>query len=260
MSKPSRAEQVSKAQARRGLWAVGIFLVLVAVLFFSSVAKAADTTLTLKVLDRYVGTDGAEFYGGPVTQNSVATCWGNVCVDLWFSTGLDNTDFWDDFDDEVNASGWYENGCGPFDYEVGVAFYALTDPGGDVVTVWFRTSHTFEFGAWSLTPYVKAETYQPVEGDTPDAGEIYRLGSDWSWQVKPKFGVSGTAGVFYDTGAFGLDSGLLGEGNLSLNWGDPEGQVIWTFPQVRYYEPIDDLIDGRGAEWVVGSVLTIKLP
>lgn len=210
-------------------------------------------TLTINVREQYFGSNRSVFYDGPVSQNDLFLVFPKGFYgDIWWSFGLDNSQSWDDFDDEVDLTLGWARGFRGYNLDVGASYFAIVEilP-SDVWNPYLEINKTFQVGSkHSLTPYGKLEYYFPAEGTEPARGLIGRLGVRHSLQLKDTVSLDSWGAAFYDTGAFGFDSGVLYEGGTGISWN--LGGSTLSIPEVTCGTPHGRFNDGRETKCVVG--------
>ena len=223
-----------------------MFVVLFALSFPAAVMAQEEEPVvfvfTTKALNMYMGTDGAPFYDGPVSQSDLFVLFPNgIYVDVWGSVGLDNFNPWNGFDDEVDVTFGWQTKVKGVSLDVGMSYFAIVDGGADLKDLFnpyvgFSWAAFEEKSRFNLAPYLKFEHYRPWSGDALHQGWQNRGGSDWSFKVNDWLSISSRTGIFYDTGCFGFDRGWLSEihGNLAIALNDS----VAVTPMFKWIRPI----------------------
>jgi hypothetical protein len=206
-----------------------------------------------------VGSNGGVFYDKNTLQCSAGFSGpAGFSGGVWIGRG-EGPWMQEDFGDEVDLNFGRSGKIGTIDWDLRVAYFFVYHPGGsgrfaDVLNPTVEVSKTFDLGGMgnSVTVYGKFEHYLPAWGATPGSGQIVRLGVT---QALPgwKADTSVKAEVFYDTGAFGNDSGVLGDVSITVlkRFGS-----FSAGPTVKYYTPLSSLSDGRKGEVAIGLVVS----
>jgi hypothetical protein len=84
-----------------------------------------------------------------------------------------------------------------------------------------------------------------------------RFGTRSIWKMSPEFKLEQEADLFFDDGAWNLDSGILGEYGGSLNWQISESTTIHLV-SVRAVIPFTPLSDIRRDKIICGTGLSFR--
>ncbi|MBX2866958.1 hypothetical protein KTR10_03320 [Candidatus Kaiserbacteria bacterium] len=222
-----------------------------------SLPATAGATITTKVLDKYLGTNGAVFHSGTVVQSDIfVTLGGGFYTDVWVSYAAQGS--WQStFGDEVDLTlGWADT-VGAFNVDVGAAYFNIADDGtgmGDVLQFYLTVDHPIKVGRSTVSPFVRAEVYTSSKsGDNPDNGQFFRGGVMYSTPLAEKWGLSGKAQVSYDTGAFGFTPGTFADVDAKVTYAVTESFSISAYGKIS--TPISTKAsDTRSTETAFGMI------
>lgn len=224
---------------------VFVFVLLLAVGVTVNSASAQTTTVTLKYIDKYLGSNGGIFFDGRVFQPDVFVSFQNgVYADLWASRG-DRGKWGEAFDSEIDFNaGWADE-----NFDVGV-LYILSPPSASDVLNLYATATTDEL-VGGVMVFLKLEHYLAMDGNDPGRGSFTHLGLKGD-RTLGNFNFGWTVEAFYDTGAFGFSDGTLAAGKATLFY--DFGQLSLG-PMVKATMPIHLASDdGREFDYAVGLV------
>ncbi len=202
-------------------------------------------TITTKLIDKYLGSNGGVFFDGPVVQSDVLRCFENgICVNLWVSRG-DRGQWGEATDSEVDINGeWSDE-----NFNVGI-LYIFSPPSASDVLNLYATATTDEL-AGGIKVFFKLEHYLAMEGNDPGRGSFTHLGLKGD-RTLGNFNFGWTVEAFYDTGAFGFSDGTLASGKATLLY--DFGQLSFG-PMIKATTPIHIANDdGREFDYAVGLV------
>jgi len=205
---------------------------------------------------RYLGANGAIFYNDRATVTQFDISRGGWYADIWVSSSGGSGSWKDDFGDEVDYTIGYAVEDGKWNYDVGVAYFDIVgeELGFDnVINPYLKLSRSMSWGS----PYLKVEHYMPAGGSLPTSGQQYHVGVSTSGFLFPHVGGrwsgSTTLDVFYDTGAFDFDRGLIGSVEVSAQYNVGGFSVG---PTLKWMTPISSMDDGRMSASMVSISLT----
>jgi len=195
-------------------------------------AVAQEVTLSANAKEIYLGANGAVFYDGFV----------------WTSTALN---FRRDFDKEVDVTVGKAGKFHGFDYAVDGSYFIIVIT--DVITTSIELSRSVEINPrLTLAPYIRAEAYGPVRKGGPPRGIMGIAGLRGSVTIVPRLSISYRGLLKKDTGCFGFDSAVMGQGYVGIPIRLTSRLNIT--PGVSFSAPISRVRDGRKQEavWEIG--------
>ncbi|KKT27835.1 MAG: hypothetical protein A3G02_00685 [Candidatus Yanofskybacteria bacterium RIFCSPLOWO2_12_FULL_44_13b] len=212
-------------------------------------AVAQEVTLSANAKEIYLGANGAVFYDGFVPETDVFISWKNgVYADIWTSTALN---FRRDFDKEVDVTVGKAGKFHGFDYAVDGSYFIIVIT--DVITTSIELSRSVEINPrLTLAPYIRAEAYGPVRKGGPPRGIMGIAGLRGSVTIVPRLSISYRGLLKKDTGCFGFDSAVMGQGYVGIPIRLTSRLNIT--PGVSFSAPISRVRDGRKQEavWEIG--------
>lgn len=215
---------------------------------FISVVLAQEVELTTKFREKYIGTTASVFHDGAVQQSYLDFFWKNgFWAEVWTSTGFDTENNWGKEIDLVVG----KNGrLGRFSYGTDFEYFFIQ--GKDVVNLNGEISRTFADG--TLIPFLRAEAYAPNQKGGMRKGLMGILGVKSELKITPRISTSISTQIRKDSGCFGFDSGVLGQGyfrvkvTLSEKWS--------VIPGIVGFIPLSHRQDGRVAATASEIALT----
>lgn len=244
-----------------------VLVILVAIISLGiviGVVAAEDeisATLSSKVWSNYLGVTGSEIHSGAVLQTDLfISLPRGFYFDIWHSMGLDDTKLSSNYGDEVDYTlGWAGNIKG-LGLDLGLSYYdcfkIFRGSGYDAFVLYSEASKPIQLSRTHLlTPFVRFEFQLPT-GDLKNGLYSY-AGVKHSWQITPKMTIKQKANLFYDTGAYGMKSGLLGHYEASLSW-----QLTKYFSveplNIKARLPITSFHDERKSDVAFGTGITFR--
>lgn len=231
-------------------------LVTFFVLFLlSGIVRAQDITVTTKTKAIYLGGNGAVFYDGPVQQTDVFLGWKNgVYADVWTSTSFNTKK---NFGKELDLTLGKADEFGKFNYSININYFAIVVT--DVVNVNAELGRGFQLNRQTnVSTFVRGEYYFPVHGNEPRRGAMGVIGIKGGTDLPARLGLAMNAQLKKDSGAFGFNSALLGQGRADLSF-----KVSGKFSilgSVNFSSPLSHVTDGRKTEtvWEFGISYRLK--
>lgn len=245
-----------------------ICLLVMAVLIFGmvSVVEAEDdisVTLSSKVWSKYLGTTGSIVHDKPVLQTDIfVSLPKGFYFDIWHSMGLDDHKLSSNFGDEIDLTLGWTGGIGKkFYLNVGLAYYdcyqLLRGKQFDAFAPFAEVGRPFEVGRFlgthTIIPFGRLELNFPT-GDL-DSGIYSYAGIKHAWKISEKLQMKQKADFLYDSGSFGVKSGLIGRYESGLSW--QISKKISVEPiNIKARTPISSISD-RKTEIVFGTGITL---
>jgi hypothetical protein len=215
-------------------------ILTVAILMFFAVSTfAQDITLTTKFRSAYLGSTGGMFYDDIVQQGDITASWKNGwLVNAWASTSFnDKKDFGKEIDFTVGKNG----NLGDIDYYTDFEYFLVQ--GKDVANWNGELSKSFNGGL--ISPFIRAEAYFPTQTGGLRKGLMGVFGVKSNFKVSPKISISLGVQTRKDSGCFGNDAGVLGQGFIRTGFAINDK---WTvIPGIMGMIPLSHRTDGRVA-------------
>ncbi|MFH0830779.1 MAG: hypothetical protein V1895_01840 [Parcubacteria group bacterium] len=200
-------------------------LAILVVSWLSVVSAGAEPKFSFgsSLLSQYLGGNGAVFHDKPVLQSNLTISGSSgFYVDLWWSTGLDDSNFDSNFGDEADVTLAWAGELARIGVDLGVTYITISPidnlPQDDLVDSFIKMSKGFSVGQNSLSPYAKLEKYLSQSDALFGGGTHLRTGMTHSWQFNKAWNLGQDFYALRDFGAFGNDPGWLGSYSLALNW------------------------------------------
>jgi hypothetical protein len=229
--------------------------------------KGVAVEVASQWLSRYVSTGGVAFSKDPVLQSSLTvTLPSGFYGQVWHSTGissdlLNNTGA--ELDLYLGWSGrmyWLEN---PFlnslewdlyiSYQGYPSLFRMKD---DYMGLGFEVKKPFELNdCHMLSPFVAAEYYYPLSGNGGEQGAYASVGLKHSWKVWGPVSLEQSVRGTYDSGVYGMESGLVGAYTASLQWKAIEhlnvdlGLLQYTVPISSFHDRSNEIVYGAGIRY-----------
>ncbi|OGM97949.1 MAG: hypothetical protein A2735_00960 [Candidatus Yanofskybacteria bacterium RIFCSPHIGHO2_01_FULL_41_21] len=219
-------------------------ITVIASLFFwaggTAKVQAQEITFTSKARQIYLGANGDPFYNGFVPQSDLSLAWENGFYgDVWFSTALNGRK---DFDKEVDITFGKSGKIGQFNYTTNINYFVLVIT--DVMNVNGETNRNLQINRKvNLAPFLRGEVYFPVHKGGPRQGLMVVSGIRSSSELHPRVILLANYWFKMDSGCFGYDRALLGQGFVGLGF-KVNGKVTVT-PGVTVSKPLTSVSDGR---------------
>jgi hypothetical protein len=228
------------------------FVFAVVVLAFVAVfpANAQEASLTSKFRSAYLGTTGGMFYDDNVQQTYLDLNWRNgLWAEVWTSTAFDLRD---NFGKEIDLGFGKTGKAGQFTYAADFYYYFIQ--GKDVLNVNGEIGLPLAEGLFS--PFIRAEAYSPNQKGGMRKGIMGSMGVKSDFKISPKINVSLSTQIRKDSGCFGFDSGILGQGSIRVGFALSEKWSIT--PGIMGMIPLSHRRDGRVAATASEIALTHK--
>ena len=190
-----------------------LFVMSFVLIVLSNTIQAQDVTVTTKTKANYLGGDGAVFYDGPVQQTDAFLSWKNgIYADIWTSTSFNAKK---NFGKEVDFTLGKSGKLGEFGYSADINYFAIIIT--DVANTNAELSRSFQLNhRTNLTPFIRGEYYFPVQKGGPRRGVMGVVGAKSNINLAPRLVLTIKAQLKKDSGAFGFNSALLGQGRADL--------------------------------------------
>ncbi|GEM_PF-6939614 len=214
--------------------------VIAFLLFGAGMVQAQEVTFTSKARQIYLGANGDPFYNGFVPQSDFFLSWENGFYgDLWFSTALNGQK---DFDKEVDITVGKSGKIGELNYTADVNYFVLVIT--DVMNINGETSRNLQINRKvNLAPFLRGEVYFPVHKGGPRQGLMVVSGIRSSSELHSHVGLLVNYWFKVDSGCFGYDRALLGQGFVGLSFKLNEKVVVT--PGITMSKPLTSVNDGR---------------
>jgi len=191
---------------------------IVLISLITALGSAQSYVFSTDVRSEFMGANGAIFHNQPVLNSSLILSLPNgIYVGTWHSVGLDNTDLSSDFGDELDLFLGFSNSYEKINLDAGIIYIDVHNlakiPEGDVVYPYMELNMPMA----NLTPFVKVECSFPIVGIEPIKGTLSFIGTRHVWKLNKTIHVNQEIKTMYDSGAFGFDSGWIGQYSISLN-------------------------------------------
>ncbi len=247
--------------------------IAVVVLLVAMVATGAEAekdlslTISSKVYSKYLGsTTGSICHEDPVLQTDLFfTLPHGLYFDIWHSSGLDGTGLSSDGGDEIDFTvGW----TGEIEklqnikLDLGISYFDCYDlfkmPSGDFILPYLNVSKEFPvLKDHCLEPFVFFQFPYSAKGNEYGNGFIVRSGMFHHWNITDSLAICQRVNLTFDDGAWGNDSGLLGEYRFDASWKITD-RITLDVISVKVARPFSNFSDGRdGTEAVYGAGIKI---
>ena len=219
-------------------------------------------------LNQYGSTGGISFYDKPVLQNSLTvTLPSGFNAQVWHSTGI-NSDLLNNPGAEIDFylgwSGrlyWLENSfLNSLEWDVYISYQDY--PGlfsrmkEDFLGLGFEVKKPFELNEdHVLSPFVAVEYYYPLSGNGGEQGAYASAGLKHSWKIWKSISLEQSVRGTYDSGVYGMESGLVGAYTASLQWKATDhlnvdlGLVQYTIPISSFHDRSNEIVYGAGIRY-----------
>lgn len=230
--------------------------------------KGVTVEIASQWLSRYVSTGGVAFSRDPVVQSTITASFSNgAYAQIFHSTGI-SPDLTGNPGAELDLylgwSGrmyWLEN---PFlnslEWDVYISYQDY--PGlfsrmkEDYLGLGFEVKKPFELSErHTLSPFVAAEYYYPLSGNGGEQGVYGSVGLKHSWKIWKSISLEQSVRGTYDSGVYGMESGLVGAYTASLQWKATDklsvdlGLVQYTVPISSFHDRGNELVYGAGIKY-----------
>lgn len=241
----------------------GVLLVGVAgTVFADDSAGNLSFKVSSKVYSRYLNAGaGNILHDKPVIQTDLfVSLPKGFYFDFWHSAGLDGTGLSSDSGDEIDYTVGWSGEVKNLNLDIGAYYFDCVDifksPRGDFVEPYLEVNKSFDISKnQRLTPYVWFGFIYSAKEDEFGHGFYTRFGVKHAWQINPKLRFSQKANLFFDDGACGFDSGVLGEYRCDLSWQISKSTTL-DLISVKAITPFTSLSDSRKTEIVYGAGIT----
>ncbi len=223
-----------------------------------------STTFTLNgqtiIRSKYVGPDGLQFYGDPVSQSNITLNHkSGFYFDLWYSTGF-NSQFSNDWDDEIDYTIGWNGKISQFSLNSSLSYFDnfknFSFTYNDVIKGNIHLGYPKQINSWiKVTPYVDYSTFMIPNKNTPFVGgNFYSIGLDNEIIITDKIKATPLIQVTWDDGAFGVKAGHLLKLSSNLNWTISK-HFVWNLIEATFYSPSNkremknELVLGTGISW-----------
>ncbi len=212
------------------------------------------------IRSKYVGPDGLQFYGDPVSQSNVTLSHkSGLFFDLWYSTGF-NSKFSNDWDDEIDYTIGWSGKISKFTLNSSLSYFDnfknFNFTYNDVVRGNIHLGYPKQIKPWlKVMPYVDYITFVIPNKSTPfDGGNLYSIGFDNEVVFTEKVKVTPQIQFTWDDGAFGVKPGALLKLSSNLNW-TLSKHFVWNVLEATFYSPSNkremknEFVLGTGLSW-----------
>lgn len=236
----------------------GIIWVLLSIILLSTSVFGQSMVLTTKFKSDYIGSNGGDFYSKPFQPTDIWIQGKNGWYGaVWASTGYNSR--FVEFDKEVDVTVGRVGKCWSLDCSVDTSYYFVM--GKDVANVNGELSKEMKPKELELriSPFIRGEFYTPTQRGGPRSGFFVSSGFRSSTKIfDPRITFMLEAWVKKDTGNFGFDSALLGQGYVGVSFALTE--KVKLVPGVKYSEPLSHVQDGRKTKFTpeVGLVYVLR--
>lgn len=221
---------------------------LVAFLFFVMVScitvtvNAQDFSLNgqTMVRSKYVGPDGLQFYGDPVSQSNITLNHkSGLYFDLWYSTGF-NSKLSNDWDDEIDYTLGWSGKISQFNLSSSLSYFDnfknFNFSYNDVVKGNIHLGYPKQIKPWlKVVPYVDYITFIIPNKNTPfNGGNLYSIGFDNEITITEKVKITPLVQYTWDDGALGVKAGHFLKLSSNLNWTISK-HFVWNVAEVTFY-------------------------
>jgi len=223
-----------------------------------------SVTVSSKVYSKYLGSHtGSICDDDPSLQNDLfVSLPKGFYLEIWHSVGLDGTGLSSDYGDELDYIIGWKGEVKEINLDLGAVYIDCVDlfksPQGDLIIPYLEVNKEFDISEnHRLTPYVCFEFPYSAKGDEFGHGLWTYFGTKHAWQITPKFAFSQKVNLFFDDGACGNDSGLLGQYRCDLSWQISKSTTI-DLISIKAITPFTSLSDNRKTEIVYGAGITYR--
>lgn len=230
--------------------------------------KGVTVEVASQWLSQYVNTGGISFYDKPVLQSSLTiTLPSGFYGQVWHSTGI-SSDLLNNRGAELDLylgwSGrlyWLENPIlNSLEWDMYVSYQDY--PGlfskmkEDFLGLGLEVKKPFEIDeSHTLSPFVAVEYYYPLSGNGGEQGMYSSIGIKHSCKIWKSISLEQSVRGTYDSGAFGMESGLVGAYTASLQWKATDhlnvdlGLVQYTVPISSFHDRSNEIVYGAGIRY-----------
>lgn len=244
------------------IWLIVLVTGITEVVFADSSSEDISFTLSSKVYSQYLIADTGHIgHDKPVIQTDLfISLPKGFYFDLWHSAGLDGTGLSSDYGDEIDYTVGWNGKLGEINLDLGVSYFDLVDlfklPHGDLIRPYLELNKGFDITeSHRLTPYVYLGFPYSAKGDEFGHGFFVRSGIKHAWQITPELTLNQKTNLFFDNGACGFDSGILGEYRCDIGWQISKSTTI-DLISLKFVTPFTSLSDSRETEIVYGVGIT----
>jgi hypothetical protein len=219
--------------------------------------KIQSLTLTERVWSKYVTVGGVNLHDSPTINHNISVLFKNgLCVEVWYSAGLNDFKFSSDKGDEIDYTISWNKKNELFNFNAGLIFLdfvPLFEKRGDKFRMFIELGKTFSLANHQFSPFIRYEWNQPAVGKTPVSGSWIWVGGNDVWSFKKNLFLKTKVYLFYDdTKQEGIDAIF----QPTLSWQMTKKVSIEPIC-LKLYMPIWKSTDKK-FEWVIGTGLTYK--
>ena len=233
---------------------VRLLAVLFALVASQSLASDVSITSTHMVKSNYLVDPGIEVEDGPVTQNDVTVCYGNLCGNAWISQSLEhpgnNTS---SAGNEIDLTPSYTFGVGPVSVYADYGYYARLKGGStDLHAATLKVSAPIGGG---IQLYVRNQIVHPIGqgGDIKEGGNLSMVGGTKTF-AQGRYSVGLKIEGVHDDGVGGDESGWLARAVVS-----PSIDMGWYSIDLGLRRDQQLNVSDRGNHTQVSVGMTIKM-
>lgn len=234
------------------------------VVFAGNEGQDISVTISSKIYSKYLGSyTGKVCDDDPSLQNDLfITLPKGFYLEIWNSIGLDGTGLSSDYGDELDYLVGWSGKSEEINLDIGIAYIDCIDlfesPRGDLILPYLEINKEFDVSEkHRLTPYIGFEFPFSAKGNEFGHGFFARFGVKHAWQISPKLVFNQKINLFFDDGALGGDSGILGQYRCDLSWQISKSTTI-DLISIKAIDPITSLSDGRKTEMVYGTGIAYR--
>lgn len=251
------------AMRRWSVFAV-LLLVLLGVVGTTYAENGISVTSTHGMWSKYLLGDGTIADEDPVLQTTITLRHDSgVYVGMFHSIGLDESGPNSDFGDEINWTLGWSRRYGDFGLDFGLRYLdlhpLLTGARGDWLQSYSELSYQIIVPGNRFIPFMRVEYSMPLaDGRMFEDGSVRLIGGvSHRMDFGPIIGVDHRMALVYDDGPGALSAAGVFQYQAGFFW-QPIQFMSIEFPNVKISLPFTKVRDGRGFEYIYGSVVTLR--
>jgi hypothetical protein len=229
--------------------------------------QGVKVELASQWLSKYLSTGGVAFSKDPVLQSSLMVSFPNGFYgQVWHSTNID-ANLLDNPGAELDLylgwSGRLYRVANPFintlevDFHISYQAYPkLSKMENHYLGIGLEIKRPFDLdGGHRLSPFIAVEYYYPLSGNSGEQGVYSSVGLKHSWKIWGPVSLEQSVRGTYDSGVYGMESGLIGAYTASLQYKATDhlrvdlGQVQYSVPITRFHDRKNEIVYGAGIRY-----------